>query len=181
MNFDIILGINTSFQVTFDHHTLIHPKGILFFHFPGKVRGPPTPSSSEIGGKRKYDFFFRSNFLIFTFFFLRKTLNCTHSFKIRGQKKKAAEKKVTFFTHSLELCQKVENNELFRGNKKKIRYRFPPFRIIKVFGGLPIQNQNLNPRLPNTGKTVKWTAWGLLSHSPSCNERHLLRGHLHIT
>ena len=59
-------------------------------------------------------------FLACFFFFLRKSLHCTHSLKIRGRKKKKQprKKKNNFFTHSLDFCQKVAKNKLFRGKKK---------------------------------------------------------------
>ena len=99
---------------------------VSFFFFPGKVCGSHTHSISEVGRKKKTSCFFFSGpkfpiFSLFFFFSSGKVYTAlTHSKSKAGKKETAPEKKNNFFTHSLEFCQKVAKNKLFRGKKNTV-------------------------------------------------------------
>ena len=112
-------------------------KKSCFFFFPGKVCKPLTRPKNWMSPKKGQNwskkakktvlhifevFFFFSQkifFLLLFFFFPGKVYtSLTHSISKPGKKKNRPEKKNTIFTHSLDICQKVVKNKLFRGKKK---------------------------------------------------------------
>ena len=116
-----VLCIFGYYIFTSNYHYL--RKGIVFFFSPEKFAGHSLTRFQKWDGKKKNKLFFfpaqNFQFLACFFFFLRKSLHCTHSLKIRGRKKKTApEKKKTTFslTHSNFVKKWRKTN--FSGEKK---------------------------------------------------------------